>query len=68
MDNRGMGALPPKGLEWTIGKTVATLDFVRDAEKCIAILNTFIKMCKTDALSFDRDVDVIKYLIRNSDI
>ncbi len=27
------GALPPKDLEWQVGKTVASINFVNDAEK-----------------------------------
>jgi|GEM_PF-3760362 len=33
---QGFGALPPPDLAWQMGKTVATLDFVREAEQALA--------------------------------
>ena len=32
----GTGALPPAQFKWEIGTTVASVDFVRDAERCIS--------------------------------
>ena len=32
----GYGAMPPPGLEWMMGKTVMTMDFVRTAEGILA--------------------------------
>lgn len=31
----GVGALPPSGFEWQIGKTAASISFVNDAERYI---------------------------------
>jgi hypothetical protein len=36
MNNHGMGALPPEGMEWVVGKTAASICFVGDAERILA--------------------------------
>ena len=36
MSEQKYGAQPPPELAWQIGKTVATLDFVREAEQALA--------------------------------
>ena len=33
---QGTGALPPKGVEWQVGKTAASIKFVNDAHMYIA--------------------------------
>jgi hypothetical protein len=40
------GALPPKELEWQLGKTVAAIDLVREAEEVIRKLQIVVEEVK----------------------
>lgn len=44
-----LGALPPPGFEWEIGKTAATISFVREADKYLERMPrvTSVKMLET---------------------
>lgn len=71
-----MGALPPRGQEWTLGKTAATIRFVEDAEELLqsgnlnnnerGLLTDAIAQAKTGTLSFSEWTTPKEYLARHS--
>jgi hypothetical protein len=51
---RVLGARPPKGMEWVLGKTAATVSFVREAER-------FLDMCPPDRWGYpEAAVELLK--------
>jgi len=54
----GMGALPPPGLEWQMGKTAASIFFVKEAESAIGWLLSQIEAVKKGELVLYDEVSV----------
>lgn len=57
MENK-FGALPPDGVEWQVGKTAASIRFVKDAEFAIKHLQEMVDKIKSGELYLDNFVDV----------
>lgn len=75
MSNKfGLGALPPQGMEWQIGKTAATISFVKEADQYllgkprispVVMLQKYVERLKSGEDSLSEWLTVEDYM--NSD-